>query len=92
MPYKRFSPLSYTFWSPNVTRVATKRRLFQHPQAFALTIGLLNGNFSPTIVGGDKNMPKYLHIFVNGRKFDARDGVQEFMDGVEIADLVGILK
>jgi G3E family GTPase len=37
-------------------------------------------------------MPKYLHIFVNGRKFDASDGVQEFMDGVEIADLVGILK
>jgi protein subunit release factor A len=34
-------------------------------------------------------MPEYPYIFVNGRVFDASHGVKEFMNGGEIADLVG---
>jgi protein subunit release factor A len=35
-------------------------------------------------------MSGYLHIFVNGSKFDADDSVKELMSGAEIAALVGV--
>jgi protein subunit release factor B len=35
-------------------------------------------------------VPGNLHIFVNGRLFQANDGVKEVMTGSEIASLVGI--
>ena len=35
-------------------------------------------------------MAPYFHVFVNGRKFDANDGVKEVMTGGEIAALVGV--
>lgn len=35
-------------------------------------------------------MSGYLHIFVNGSKFDTDDGVKELMTGAEIAALAGV--
>lgn len=37
-------------------------------------------------------MSGYLHIFVNGSKFDTDDGVKELMTGAEIAALAGFLQ
>lgn len=37
-------------------------------------------------------MPEHLYIFVNGGVFDASNGVKEFMNRGEIADLVGIAR